>query len=76
MSDMKFGLAYAIIAKKHGVGGSDLYSLLITGLNKAGRILEGDELVQEMIKKATFPTYMCVLTSWNICVSNGSMTIV
>ncbi|KAJ0616032.1 putative tetratricopeptide-like helical domain superfamily [Helianthus annuus] len=38
-------------AKKHGVGDSDLYSFLITGLYKAGRILEGDELVQEIMKK-------------------------
>ncbi|PWA89166.1 pentatricopeptide repeat (PPR) superfamily protein [Artemisia annua] len=42
-------------AKKHGVQDSDIYSFWITGLYKVGRILEGDELAQEMVKNGYFP---------------------
>ncbi|KAI3760276.1 hypothetical protein L1987_50669 [Smallanthus sonchifolius] len=47
-------------AEKYGVGVSDIYSFLIMGLYKVGRILEGDELVQEMVKDGYFPDiYVC-----------------
>ncbi|CAH1447151.1 unnamed protein product [Lactuca virosa] len=42
-------------AKKHGVKDSDVNSFLIMGLYKVGRIVEGYELAQEMVRNGYFP---------------------
>ncbi|XP_076891036.1 uncharacterized protein LOC143542305 [Bidens hawaiensis] len=64
-------------AKKFGVADSDVYSFLIMGLYKVGRVVEGDELVQEMVKNGYFPDiiacsyimeYLCKQGKYDDCV--------